>query len=95
MNIIIKFYTYLRDLTNKKIEELEVSDTLTVEQLLERLSTRYGQEFREYVFDEKTGKPQGYLQYIVDGKNISALQGFETKLFDGCTFSIVPPAGGG
>ena len=95
MKITIKFYTYLRDLAKKKMEELEVLDNITVEQLLKLLSTRFGQEFHEYVFDEKTGKPQTYLQYVVDGKTISTLQGLETKLSEGCTFSIIPPAGGG
>jgi molybdopterin converting factor small subunit len=38
---------------------------------------------------------QGFLSFLVNGKNINALEGFNTKLKQGDTIAILPPVGGG
>jgi MoaD family protein len=94
MKVEVKFFTTLREITGKKTEEIQIQDTTTVEKLLTLLSEKYGKNFREYVY-LKNGKVQVFLSFLVNGKNINALEGFDTKLKQGDTVAILPPVGGG
>ena len=93
MKVKVKFFM-MREITRKRMEEIEVEDGVTVHQLLELLSQKYGQEFRKRIWNE-FGLPRGHIQYLLDGKNIRNLKGFETKLREGSTLAIIPPIGGG
>jgi len=94
MKITVKFFTELRELTGKKEEEIELPNAITVADLLNLLSKRHGRGFTNYVYNER-GKVRGHLQFLVNGKSIITLQGFETRLGDGDSFAIIPPVGGG
>jgi len=91
----VKFFTTLREVVGKKEEQVELlSRSVTVEALLQQLSTIYGKEFKDYVYDE-LGNVRGHLQFLVNGKSASALKGLKTKLAEGDQVAILPPVGGG
>jgi len=94
MKITVKFFTSLRELTGKGQEEMEVPGVITVEELLKQLSRKYGQQFSEYVYDKK-GNVRSYLQFLINGRGITTLRGFETRLKEGDRVAIIPPVGGG
>ncbi|MBE0512424.1 MAG: MoaD/ThiS family protein [Candidatus Bathyarchaeota archaeon] len=94
MKIKVRFFTSLREITGKKEDEIQSPSIFTVEELLAHLSKKYGREFTEYLYDEK-GKVRTYIQILINGRGIKALQGFETKLKEGDTVAIFPPVGGG
>ena len=94
MKIKVRFFTSLREITGKKEDEIQSPSTITVEELLARLSKKYGREFAEYLFDEK-GNVRTYIQILINGRGLNALQGFGTKLKEGDTVAIFPPVGGG
>ena len=94
MKIKAKFFTSLREITGKKVEEIQLKRVITVEELLILLSEKYGKEFREYIYN-KNGKVQSFLSFFLNGKNINALQGFGTKLKEEDIIAIIPPVGGG
>ena len=94
MNVEVKFFTSLREITGKKVDKVQLQTAITVEELLILLSGRYGTEFREYIYN-KEGNVQGFLSILVNGKNINALQGFSTELKEGDVVAILPPVGGG
>ena len=94
MKITVKFFTSLREITGKKQDEIESSSTITLEELLNLLSKKYGQQFTDYLYNEK-GNVRTYIQILINGRAIKALQGFETRLKEGDTVAIFPPVGGG
>jgi molybdopterin synthase sulfur carrier subunit len=94
MKIKVKFFTSLREITDKKVDEIQLKNAITIEELLNILSEKYSKEFREYIYNKK-GKVQDFLSFLVNGKNINVLQGFDTKLKQGDTIAILPPVGGG
>jgi len=94
MKVKVKFFTTLRELTGKKEEEIESSKVITVAELLSLLSKRYGREFTDYVYDER-GRVRSHLHLLINGRSITTLQGFETRLEEGDSFAIIPPVGGG
>jgi molybdopterin synthase sulfur carrier subunit len=94
MKVEVKFFTSLREITGKKVDEVQLQDIITVEELLTQLSKKYGKEFREYLYNEK-GKVHSYLSILVNGKSTNVLQGLNTELKEGDTIAILPPVGGG
>jgi len=97
LQVSVRFFTSLRELTGKREETLKFRDgeTVTVDKVLKRLAKRYGKSFVEYVYDSKSGEVKGFLQFLVNGRSASTLDGLDTKLADGDVLAIIPPVGGG
>lgn len=94
MKVKVKFFTTLREITGKREEEIKSSGDLTVDELLEQLSKKHGRRFTDYVYDE-TGNVRSYLQFLINGRSITIMQGFKTRLREGDSVAIIPPVGGG
>ncbi len=94
MKIEIKFFTSLREITGKKLDHIQLQNSISVYELINLLSKEYGKKFREYIYNRK-GEPQDYLSFLVNGTNINNMQGFDTKLKNGDIIAILPPVGGG
>ena len=97
MIIKIRFFTVLRELANKREENLTFSEgqKVTVSMVLKALSEKYGKEFSDYVYDAKSGQVKGFLQFLVNGNSTATLNGLDTELKDGDVLAILPPVGGG
>lgn len=97
MKVSVRFFTSLREITGKREESVEFTEdkAVTISMVLDRLSKRYGKSFVAYVFDDKTREPKGFLQFLVNGRSASTLEGLSTKLSDGDVLAIIPPVGGG
>ena len=97
MQISVRFFTSLREIIGKREEILEFSDdeTVTVDEVLKKLAERYGKDLIEYVFNGKTGGVKGFLQFLINGRSASTLNGLNTELADGDVLAIIPPVGGG
>jgi len=94
MKVKVKFFTVLREITQKREEEIELPNAATVERLINLLSERHGRKFTEYVYGEAK-KVRSDLQFLVNGRSTTTLQGFKTKLENGDKVAILPPVGGG
>ena len=97
LKVSVRFFTNLREITEKREHTLKFPDneTVTVNVILKKLAERYGKSFVEYVYDSKTGEVKGFLQFLVNGRSASPLNGLNTKLKDGDVLAIIPPVGGG
>ncbi len=97
MQVQIRFFTVLREVTGKKEESLAfpAGEKITIHSVLKKLSQTYGKTFNEYVYRAETGEVKGFLQFLINGKSASTLNGLETELKDGDVLAIVPPVGGG
>jgi len=97
VQISIRFFTVLREVTGKKEEKVEFpeGENATIESVLKKLSKQYGKRFREYVYHPQTGEAKGFLQFLVNGKSTSNIKGLETELINGDVLAIIPPVGGG
>jgi molybdopterin synthase sulfur carrier subunit len=97
LQVSVRFFTSLREVTNKKEETLKLpeGEKVTVEVVLKTLAQRYGNRFVEYVYDSKTGEVRSFLQFLINGKSTSTMNGLETELADGDVLAILPPVGGG
>ena len=94
MKVEVRFFTSLREITGYKVNKILLQNSSTVEELLTLLSEKHGKNFREYIYNKK-GEVQGFLSFLVNGKNINIMQGFDTKLKEDDVVAILPPVGGG
>ena len=89
MKIKVKFFGSFRELFQER--EVELQSESNMRDLLNLLCD--SSKRREQIFDGGELKP--YLAILRNGKHIHHLSGLETKLDDGDTIVIFPPAGGG
>ncbi|MDR2203710.1 MAG: MoaD family protein [Nitrososphaerota archaeon] len=96
MQISIRYFTILREITGKKEEKLSYSENqkITIKIVLKTLSDKYGKPFVEYMFDSN-GQIKSFLQLFINGTNTTNLKGTKTTLQDEDVLAILPPIGGG
>jgi molybdopterin synthase sulfur carrier subunit len=75
--------------------EFPESGKVTLENVLDKLSEKYGSPFTEYVYDRNTLEVKEFLQFFINGNSASALKGKGSELKNGDVLAIVPPVGGG
>ena len=95
MKVRVKFAYGLRRITGLREQEITLHEGSTVGELLEALTDQYGKPFKEFIYDERTGEPSTYYQFLIDGKNLNSLDGFSTKLEGGETFDMMILVPGG
>jgi molybdopterin synthase sulfur carrier subunit len=97
LQVSVRFFTSLREIIGKKEEALRFpeGEKVTVDMVLKTLRERYGKPFVDYVYERKTGEVRGFLQFLVNGKSATTVNGLETELEDGDVLAILPPVGGG
>ena len=71
--------------------EVEAS---TLSQVLESLSSTFGGEFRERLYDA-SGKPRRFINIYVNGRDHRFLKKLETELAANDTVSLIPAVSGG
>jgi MoaD family protein len=97
LQVSVRFFTSLREIVGKKEEMLEFPESrkVTVETVLETLKQFYGKPFVEYVYDSINGEVCSFLQFLVNGKSVTPVNGLRTEITDGDVLAILPPVGGG
>jgi molybdopterin synthase sulfur carrier subunit len=97
VEVKVRFFTSLREIVDKREETLVFTNDgpVTVDLVLKTLSAKYGKPFTEYVYNNETGQPKNFLQFLINGTSTSTLKGLETELKDGAVLAILPPVGGG
>lgn len=93
MRVTFKFFTVLREISGKREEEIDLPETVNLEEALLHMSEKHDQRFRDYLYDEKK-KVRPHLQFLINNRSITN-QEFKSRLKDGDEIAILPPVGGG
>lgn len=90
--VIVKFFATVREVIG--VRSIEV-DANTIHDVLEDLKKRYGKKFHDTVINPDTGELRRFYSFMVNGKRVELLNGYETRLNEGDSVALFPPIGGG
>lgn len=91
---VITIFGMIASLGGKKKQMIQIREGSNMMDLMEVLIERHGSLIKDRVFHlDKTIKKD--ITILLNGRNILALQGFETKLTDGDEVLLFPPLAGG
>jgi sulfur-carrier protein len=91
MKVKIRSFAGFRHILGKE-NEVELAEEASIEDLLDALCAAHV-ELRPLLFGESGIRDD--VNVIVEGKNIAALQGMQTKLAEGNVVALFPAAIGG
>jgi molybdopterin synthase sulfur carrier subunit len=94
MKVIVRYFTILREITERREEEVDTKEGSTIEDMLNLLNEKHGKEFEKYILSGRKHKGLRLL-FLINGQNIEQLDGLKTKLQSGSVLTIVPPVAGG
>jgi molybdopterin synthase sulfur carrier subunit len=89
--IKIAFYGALAKITGEKSTDIEA---VTLKEAINELNSKYGERFKNGVFDERR-KLTRFINIYINGKDIRFLNHLDTKLNDEEQVSIIPAVSGG
>ncbi|KON33193.1 MAG: hypothetical protein AC479_05475 [miscellaneous Crenarchaeota group-6 archaeon AD8-1] len=97
LKVKILFFTRLREIIGKKEEVIDLlpETKITINMILSILTKKYTNPFEEYIFNPKTRRIRGHLQFLINGKTVRSASEMEIELKDGDVLAILPPVGGG
>jgi len=89
------FMTIKKAMGDKAEVEMEMENA-TIRGILIQLSNRYGEKFRNSVFELQSQEIKKYNMILVNGRQYQHLpDGLDTKLSEGDKVALFPPVGGG
>ncbi|MEM0217053.1 MAG: MoaD family protein [Candidatus Bathyarchaeia archaeon] len=79
------------EITGKVSEEIEVDNSISITELLEKLASKYGQRFREIIQNYKVGR----TNILILHNGTSVRDDFDKKLNENDFVCILPMVSGG
>jgi sulfur-carrier protein len=94
MTVNVKFVGALRQISGKSKVTIETSNCKSVLDLIEEISQKKP-EMKKNLIDQQLEDPKPNALILVNGKEISVLDGLATKLADGDEVVFIPVVHGG
>ena len=92
--IVVRAYATLKEMLPSGNLQLSAG-VGTVGELVDYIGKEYNPKFKEALIDPPTGRIRLHNKILVNGRNISFLDGLDTRLRDGDAVVFIPPVGGG
>jgi MoaD family protein len=96
VKIKVEYVGHIKNITDdRREEEIETSEGVTVAKLLTLLSKKYGEPFRRAIYEPKGSDIKPNYIVAVNGYLLNQLKGLETELKKGDHVSLLPIVSGG
>ena len=95
INVKVRFLGILRQFSGKNQVLVKLEKSPTVRKTIEKLTEGFSSEFRRTLVDPELEDPRPNALVLVNGKEISVLDGLETEVKDGDEIVLVPVSHGG
>lgn len=95
MKVKVEYLGFIKNLLNKRVEELELSEGASLQELLSDLSNLYGTPFKKEIFEPGQKDVKTGFVVTVNGVLIGQLDGVETTLRNGDQVILMSLMSGG
>ena len=95
INVEVRFLGIYQRLSGKKHVQLKLEEPTTVKEAVMKLTEKFSDEFKRVLINTELADPRPNALILVEGKEISALQGLETEIKDTEEIVLVPMVHGG
>lgn len=90
----VRTFSVIRDVLGADLVEVEVGTPETVSGLFSALVRKYGDRFKNLIWDSNTGQMDPFL-LVLNGAMIRSTVDMDRKITDGDEIAIIFPVGGG
>ncbi|HER54500.1 MAG TPA: hypothetical protein ENO13_01215 [Candidatus Bathyarchaeota archaeon] len=94
VNVQVNFLGIYQRIAGKKSVQLKLKKQSTIRNALNELE-KISQEFKQVLIDSQLDENRPKALILVDGKEISVLQGLETKINQSEEITLIPMVHGG
>jgi MoaD family protein len=95
MQIKVRLFDRLRDTSGKSALSEDIRENSTLHELIEKVSTEEGTEFRKLVLGTITNTPVPNLTILVNGRHNRFIDGLETRLKEDDIIDLMTAMSGG
>jgi MoaD family protein len=96
LKVRVEYIGHIKNMTeNKREEEIETDENVTITDLLTHLSKKYGEPFKKAIYEPKGSDVKPNYIITVNGYLLNQLKGLQTKLKKGDHVALLPIVSGG
>lgn len=95
INIKVRLLGVFRGLSGRSQLSVELEEPIDVRKVIQNVVETFPHEFKRVLIDPELNDPRPNAIILVNGKEISVLEGLETKVNDGDEIVLVPVSHGG
>jgi MoaD family protein len=95
VKVKVEYLGFIRNMLSKRTEELELHEGTSLQELLSRLSERYGADFKKQVYEPGLKDVKYGFVVTVNGVLMDQLRGVETSLKNGDNVILMSLMSGG
>ncbi len=95
VNVEVKLLGVFRQFSGRNHLLVKLEEPAAVRKIIEKLTEAFSSEFKRALVDPELEDPRPNALILVNGKEISVLQGLETEVKDGDEIVLVPVSHGG
>jgi molybdopterin converting factor small subunit len=91
----VKFLGAFRGLSGKNHSNIILKDRTNVKALIQKIAETFPSDFKRSLIDPELNDPRPNALILVNGKEVSALEGIATKINDGDEVVLISVSHGG
>ena len=95
IKVQVNFLGIYQRIAGKKRVQLELEKNSTIKNAVSELAEKVSEEFKQALIDNQNDEPRPKALILVNGKDISVLQGLETKINQAEEITLIPMVHGG
>ncbi|MDH5451657.1 MAG: MoaD/ThiS family protein [Candidatus Bathyarchaeota archaeon] len=95
IHVKVRFLGVFREFCGRSRVTVELEDTVTVRNFIQKLAETFSSKFKETLIDPELSDPRPNALILVNGKEIGVLQGLQTLLCNCDEMVLLPVAHGG
>jgi MoaD family protein len=95
INVNVRLIGVFRELSGKSQFPIELEEPVVVRKLIHKLTETFSPEFKQTLVDPELNDPRPNALVLVNGKEISVLEGLQTEVNKGDEVVIIPVSHGG